>query len=189
MFAMETYFFIRGICKSDMGYLGIIHISHFHLCCKETSGFENVQFLMFWKLVSMVTRLLQGNTIQIAYFIFTLKCWIQRMCCPKQSYLFMQSKENSYHKSQCEKCQFHIFPWATLHQSPRNLSSHANHCQKKGMLCFVKVFQQVCLKGVIIIDLCHKSLITICMILRSPYAWFLVRMLVITLNMLVCHFV
>ena len=31
---------------------------------------------------------------------------------------------------------------------------HGNHCQKKGMLCFVKVFQQVWLNGGKIIDFC-----------------------------------
>ena len=27
-------FFIRGICKSDMGYLGTLYIVYIHLCCK-----------------------------------------------------------------------------------------------------------------------------------------------------------
>ena len=27
-------FFIRGICKSDIGYLGTINVVHIHLCCK-----------------------------------------------------------------------------------------------------------------------------------------------------------
>ena len=31
---------------------------------------------------------------------------------------------------------------------------HGNHCQKKGMLCFVKDFQQVWLNGGKIIDFC-----------------------------------
>ena len=60
-------FFIRSICKSDMGYLGTIYIVLIHLCCKEIFRFENGQFLVFRKLVSMVTRLLLGNTIHMAY--------------------------------------------------------------------------------------------------------------------------
>ena len=63
-------FFIGGICKSDMGYLGTIYIVHIHLCCKEIFRFENGQFLVFLKLVSMVTHLFLGNTIQMTYFIF-----------------------------------------------------------------------------------------------------------------------
>ena len=74
--AMETKiinilsFFIHGICKPDMGYLDTIYVVRIQLCCKKIIGFENGLFLVFWKLVSMVSHLLLGNTIQTAYFIF-----------------------------------------------------------------------------------------------------------------------
>ena len=64
-------FFIRDSCKSEMGYLGTLYIVHIHLCCRKIFRFENGQFLVFLKFVSMGTRLLLGNTIQMAYFIFT----------------------------------------------------------------------------------------------------------------------
>ena len=40
-------FFIRGICKSDMGYLDTIYVVHIQLCCKKIFIFENGQFLVF----------------------------------------------------------------------------------------------------------------------------------------------
>ena len=52
------------------GYLGNLYINHLHICCKAIFRFKNCSILVFWKLVSMVTRLLLGNTIQIVYFIF-----------------------------------------------------------------------------------------------------------------------
>ena len=63
-------FFIDVICKLDMGYLGTIYIVHIHLCCKKIFRFETGQFLVFLKLVSMVTRVLLGNTILNTCFIF-----------------------------------------------------------------------------------------------------------------------
>ena len=63
-------FFTHGICKPDMGYLDTIYVVHIQLCFKKIIGFENGQFLVFLKLVSMVSHLLLGNTKQTAYFIF-----------------------------------------------------------------------------------------------------------------------
>ena len=63
-------FFIHGICKPDMGYLDSMYVVHIQLCCKKIIRFENGQFLVFSKLVSMVSYLLLGNTIQTAYFFF-----------------------------------------------------------------------------------------------------------------------
>ena len=40
-------FFFRGICKSDMDYLGTICIVHIHICCKKIFRLENEQFLVF----------------------------------------------------------------------------------------------------------------------------------------------
>ena len=63
-------FFIRGIRKPDMGYLDSIYVVHIQLCCKKIIRYGNGQFLVFRKLVSMVSHLLLGNTIQTSYFIF-----------------------------------------------------------------------------------------------------------------------
>ena len=54
-------------------------------------------------------------------------------------------KKKSYHKSMPEKCQFHIFPWTITTNLHEILISdfHGSHCQKREMLCFLKVFQQV----------------------------------------------
>ena len=57
----------------------------------------------------------------------------------------MESNKTSIIKASLKSVNFTIF----LGQFSANLQEilipgfHGNHCQKKGMLCFVKVFQQV----------------------------------------------
>ena len=63
------FFFIRGICKSDMGYLGTIYIVHIHFAVNRYLDFKMVNFSVV-KIGFQGDRFVARQHIQMAYFIF-----------------------------------------------------------------------------------------------------------------------
>ena len=96
--------------------------------------------------------MLLGNTIQTAYFIFHYNFVGPQKGASSEC----NQNKTIIIKASLKSVNFTIF----LGQLSSNLQEifisgfHGNHCQKKGMLCFVKVFQQVLLNGGKIFDFC-----------------------------------
>ena len=96
-------------------------------------------------MISMATHLLLGNAVHTAYFFFLCN-FEYNLCGPfnKTSRIGNQ-KYNSITNGSLKSVNFTFFLRQLLADLHEILISgfHGNHCQKKGMLCFVKVFQQV----------------------------------------------